>query len=1005
MKQRKNFNTYSFLMLALSFLFAPAISQASTGEGEGIIISMNGNSFEWILKRKGFISWQGFEQDNPDGKGHIGDTLRSFGKSAKPQNQTVVLMDGMLTNLNTVNGALDSGKYFYIHNNRSWTQFFSLSNTKNYLEGVIQSVDTANNTFTIEHILKNDNGGAPFGDGPNRVDVQVSFNSSMRFKSEGQQQSPSEVLQVGRHVRVYQNSRKQTFKAFTPEGKKFPYPFYDRGKFGVKKSWVQRGFFRGIIDGKAYFAEYRNGQWINSFKEYDYDDVLVNARIINTQGAMLRQGDRVSFVPYFQPGDGRATKRVFARPRDNGTVEGWITAINGDQVTLKEVVCPTGLAKDVDTVERTITISGDAQFELNGQMGKNRSEALQVGNYVMIKEEWSGAVLARENNKQKMELATQPAVKPYFVSTQIKEIVRGDTLWQQPDTIEVTENRTASFESYPMGNANLVLQWQRDGFKIPGATSMTYERQAQLADDGKPFTLKATTPGGTRISPPIILKVNPDNSPVLLSSAQVVDSSQILLKFNKPVKNGTGPNGAENVANYSIDNGMSINSATLIGDRQTVVLSTSQLSPSTTYTIGASDIHDLSATPNTLPDGASISVDFSVSFRFFRFNVLETEQLTTRVKEFRLIADATTFGEGAAASGEEGGTDAVDGNFSTNVGLKSGESFIVDLGAGNGISPDSLLIFRGTAQGRGLFHYTLEASNDQNNWTKILEDSTHYESESSFKQPIDLSDIDVGDILTGAKQTQTLTFPSIGNKNLEDTPLGFPNVTASSGLQPQLVVISGPAEIGGGISLNDTGRVIIRATQSGNDEFYSAYPVRDTFHVSSDKQSQTITFEDLPAVDIQNADSTVELSATASSGLDVNFEVISGPASLDGTTLMLNGTGTVKVRATQPGNSEFFEASAVTRSFQVTFTTALKELSNAADIRLAPNPSSQKVRISGLKGGQQLQLFNTSGQQIQSLQSTQPTETLSVSKLPSGLYLLRLSDRNGHSTTKKLMVK
>jgi hypothetical protein len=46
--------------------------------------------------------------------------------------------------------------------------------------------------------------------------------------------------------------------------------------------------------------------------------------------------------------------------------------------------------------------------------------------------------------------------------------------------------------------------------------------------------------------------------------------------------------------------------------------------------------------------------------------------------------------------------------------------------------------------------------------------------------------------------------------------------------------------------------------------------------------------------------------------------VVSGPANLSGSSLILTGTGTVTVRATQPGNASYLAATPVERTFNVT---------------------------------------------------------------------------------------
>ncbi len=79
---------------------------------------------------------------------------------------------------------------------------------------------------------------------------------------------------------------------------------------------------------------------------------------------------------------------------------------------------------------------------------------------------------------------------------------------------------------------------------------------------------------------------------------------------------------------------------------------------------------------------------------------------------------------------------------------------------------------------------------------------------------------------------------------------------------------------------------------------------------------QTITFAAPP--DVPFGAAPITLNATSSSGLAVVFEVVAGEASVSGNQLTLLGTGTVTIRATQPGNASWLPAEPVLRSFTVT---------------------------------------------------------------------------------------
>lgn len=168
-------------------------------------------------------------------------------------------------------------------------------------------------------------------------------------------------------------------------------------------------------------------------------------------------------------------------------------------------------------------------------------------------------------------------------------------------------------------------------------------------------------------------------------------------------------------------------------------------------------------------------------------------------------------------------------------------------------------------------------------------------------------------------QPQNINFSTISNKETDDPPFSI-SATATSGLPVSLSIVSGPATIVGDIiSLTgNTGTVTVRATQSGDASWLAATPVEQTFQVNEPGlDDQTILFGNLPNRQVDEP--PFNLAATASSGLPVSFEILGGPAILSGNTVTLTGgTGTVTVRATQGGDSQYNPAIPVDRSFAVT---------------------------------------------------------------------------------------
>lgn len=83
-----------------------------------------------------------------------------------------------------------------------------------------------------------------------------------------------------------------------------------------------------------------------------------------------------------------------------------------------------------------------------------------------------------------------------------------------------------------------------------------------------------------------------------------------------------------------------------------------------------------------------------------------------------------------------------------------------------------------------------------------------------------------------------------------------------------------------------------------------------------DQSFQAITFPQIPNKLV--SDPAFSLGASASSGLPVTYEIVSGPATLNGDLVTLTGTpGEVVIKASQGGNGTFDPAVDLTNTFQV----------------------------------------------------------------------------------------
>jgi hypothetical protein len=149
-------------------------------------------------------------------------------------------------------------------------------------------------------------------------------------------------------------------------------------------------------------------------------------------------------------------------------------------------------------------------------------------------------------------------------------------------------------------------------------------------------------------------------------------------------------------------------------------------------------------------------------------------------------------------------------------------------------------------------------------------------------------------------KTQTLTVQ--GGLGLVHRGPGVPiEVKSDSGLPVSLAVISGPARLEAGQLVPIGGGVVrIRATQAGNDSWA---PAEAQFERTVARASQTIVWQSLDTAVFGAA--PLRLRAIASSGLPVDYTVVSGPGSVAGDLLQLNGAGTVVLRARQAGTADF----------------------------------------------------------------------------------------------------
>ena len=135
------------------------------------------------------------------------------------------------------------------------------------------------------------------------------------------------------------------------------------------------------------------------------------------------------------------------------------------------------------------------------------------------------------------------------------------------------------------------------------------------------------------------------------------------------------------------------------------------------------------------------------------------------------------------------------------------------------------------------------------------------------------------------------------------------NWTTTSDVSPQNIYF-------GAISAQFVKMVYTSSQNTGNGNIHTG----DLFFYESDipatgQMNQILSFD--PVSPKFTSDLPFELSANTTSGLPISYSIVSGPASVSGNSITLNGTGgIVEVKEDQAGDTNYYSASAI-QSFEV----------------------------------------------------------------------------------------
>jgi len=173
------------------------------------------------------------------------------------------------------------------------------------------------------------------------------------------------------------------------------------------------------------------------------------------------------------------------------------------------------------------------------------------------------------------------------------------TITTQPQSISVVDGTLYTFTATAIGSGPRTIQWFSNDVAIAGANSLSYTAIAHAYLDGSTFKVEVSNGGSDQTSDPATLTVTFDTvKPTIVDSGcDLVNHNGIRLTFSEPVTTAT----ATDPGNYAIDGGLSVNTATLLADNKTVLLTLSDvLVPNSPYQLTVQNIQDLAFDPNTM---------------------------------------------------------------------------------------------------------------------------------------------------------------------------------------------------------------------------------------------------------------------------------------------------------------------------------------------------------------------------------------------------------------------
>jgi len=201
--------------------------------------------------------------------------------------------------------------------------------------------------------------------------------------------------------------------------------------------------------------------------------------------------------------------------------------------------------------------------------------------------------------------------KPNIGDPQITQqpVLPASMIQGQPWSLSVNGSVSPAGFNYPV-----VVQWQKNGADIPGATSKSFTISSVTPTDAGTYRAVVSAPSGKSVtSTELTAKVDLDTTPPTLVTAQrsFKTDTKVNVIFSEPVSAAT----AGTAANYKINNGVTVSAATVsTNNPRQVELTTSSIAKGSTNQLTVSGVQDRFG--NTIAASSSINIGLQKSIFF-----------------------------------------------------------------------------------------------------------------------------------------------------------------------------------------------------------------------------------------------------------------------------------------------------------------------------------------------------------------------------------------------------